>query len=269
MPDFVRLALGTFTILPVPPPRTVDRTTAGRAMLLAPFVGALLAMVAAGVILFVRLSPLGHRTHIVVTLVASTLAIVTLAVLTRGLHLDGLADTADALGVKGDDDGARERRLAVMRTPEIGAFGAVTLILVLIVQILALTACDLAGRGTVGLVTACVVGRLAVVWACTRLATSARPDGLGATVAGSVPVLAAALLTVAAGLLAVLLGLGDDDGGRRLAAALVIATIGGLAVGALVVLRAVRRFGGITGDVLGATVELTFTAVLLALALLP
>ncbi len=269
MPDFVRLALGTFTIVPVPPPRTVDRSTARRAMLLAPFIGALLAMVAAGVILFVRLSPLGHRTHIVVTLMAATLAIVTLAVLTRGLHLDGLADTADALGVKGDDDGVRERRLAVMRAPDVGAFGAITLILVLIVQILALTACDLAGRGTVSLVTACVVARLAVVWACTRLAASARPDGLGAAVAGTVPVAAAALLTIAACLLAVGLGFGDDDGGRRLAAALVVGTFAGLAVGALVVRRAVRRFGGITGDVLGATVELAFTAVLLALALLP
>ena len=269
MPDSVRLALGTFTILRVPPPRVVDRGPARGAMLLAPLIGALLAVVGAVVILAVRLSPLGHRTHIVVTLVAATLAIVTLAVLTRGLHLDGLADTADGLGVKGDDDGARERRLAVMRQPDIGAFGAITLVLVLIVQILALTACDLAGRGTVSLVLACVVARLAIVWACTPLARSARPDGLGAAVSGSVPYAAAALLTVAVLGLAVLLGLGDDDGGRRLAAALVIGTVVGLLAGYLVVRRSEARFGGITGDVLGATAELTFTAVLLSLALLP
>ena len=268
MPDFVRLALGTFTIVPVPAPRTVDRRTAGRAMLLAPLVGALLAMVAAGVLLLARLSPLEDRSETVAALVASTLAIVTLAVLTRGLHLDGLADTADALGVKGDDDGVRERRLAVMRAPDVGAFGAITLILVLIVQILALAACDLSGRGAVSLITACVVSRLALVWACTRLAPSARPDGLGAAVAGTVPVAAAALLTVAATVFAGWLGFGDDSG-RRLAAALVLGSVAGLAVGALVVRRAVHRFGGITGDVLGATVELTSTAVLLALALLP
>jgi adenosylcobinamide-GDP ribazoletransferase len=268
MPDSLRLALGTFTILRVPPPRTVDRGTARGAMLLAPFIGLLLALVGAAVILVVRLSPLGHRTHIVVTLVAATLAIVTLAMLTRGLHLDGLADYADGLGVKGDDDGVRERRLAVMRAPDIGAFGVITLILVLIVQILALTACDLAGRGTVSLVVACVVARLAIVWACTPLARAARPDGLGAAVAGSVPYAAAALLTIGVLALAVVLGLGDDDGSRRLAAALVVATVVGLLVGWLVVRRAVRRFGGITGDVLGATAELAFTAVLLALALL-
>ena len=269
MPDSVRLALGTFTILRVPPPRTVDRRTARTAMLLGPLIGALLAIVGAGVILFVRLSPLGHRTHIVVTLVASTLAIATLAVLTRCLHLDGLADVADGLGVKGDGEDARERRLAVMREPAIGAFGAITLVLVLLVQILALTACDLAGRGTVSLVLGSVVARLAIVWACTPLARAARPDGLGATVAGSVPYAAAALLTLAAGLLAVLLGFGDDDGGRRLAAALVIGAVVGLLVGYGVVRRASRRFGGITGDVLGAAAELAFTAVLLSLALLP
>ena len=63
MPDSVRLALGTFTILRVPPPRVVDRGTARGAMLLAPLIGALLAVVGAVVILAVRLSPLGHRTH--------------------------------------------------------------------------------------------------------------------------------------------------------------------------------------------------------------
>jgi len=269
MPDSLRLALGTFTILPVPAPRSVDRRTARGAMLLAPLVGALLAMVAAAVIIAVRLSPLGHRTHIVVTMLAAVLAIATLAVLTRGLHLDGLADMADGLGVKGSGDDARERRLEVMRRPDIGAFGAITLVLVLIVQVIALTACDLAGRGTVSIVLASVVGRLAIVWACTPRVRAARPDGLGAAVAGSVPYAAAALLTIAVGLLAVLLGVGDDDGGRRLVAALVIGMLVGLAVGALVVRRAVRRFGGITGDVLGAACELSFTAVLLSLALLP
>ena len=64
-------------------------------------------------------------------------------------------------------------------------------------------------------------------------------------------------------------GLGDDDGGRRLAAALVIGTAAGLLAGYLVVRRARARFGGITGDVLGATAEITFTVVLLSLALLP
>jgi adenosylcobinamide-GDP ribazoletransferase len=203
-----------------------------------------------------------------------------LAVLTRGLHLDGLADTVDALGVKGADEGARERRLAVMRAPDVGAFGAVMLVLVLVVQVLALAACIHAGRGTVGLVTACVVARLAITWACTRPVPSARPDGLGAAVAGTVPVVAAALLTLGAVLIAAGIalaasgtaGLGPatvGGQGAQTAVALVVSIAVGLAIGALVVRRAVQRFGGITGDVLGATSELAFTATVLALALLP
>lgn len=269
MPDSLRLALGTFTILRVPPPRSVDRRTARGAMLLAPLVGAVLGVVAAGVILVVRLSPLGGRATVVIALTASALAVVTLAVLTRGLHLDGLADTADGLGVKGTGPDAVERRLEVMRAPDVGAFGAITLVLTLLVQVLALASVDLVGRGTVGLVLACVVSRVAMVWACTRRWPAARPDGLGAAVAGTVPTAAAAVLAFATFALAAVLGYVDDDGGRRLISAMVVATVVGLVVGHLVLRRAVRRFGGITGDVLGATCELSFTAVLLTVALLP
>lgn len=269
MPDSLRLALGTFTILRVPPPRTVDARTARGAMLLAPLVGAALGVVGAAVILIVRLSPLGGRANVVIALTASALAIATIALLTRGLHLDGLADTADGLGVKGEGEPARERRLAVMREPDVGAFGAMTMVLTLLVQVLALASVDLVGRGSVGLILALVVSRTAMVWACTPRWRSARPDGLGAAVAGSVPTAAAAALMAVTLLLAVVLGYVDDDGGRRLVSALLVAAVLGLVLGHLLVRRAVRRFGGITGDVLGWTGELTFTAVLLVLALLP
>jgi adenosylcobinamide-GDP ribazoletransferase len=267
MPDSLRLALGTLTAIRVPAPRVVDRRVAGRAMLLAPVVGAVLGSLAAVVLGLVRLASSETRLSTTFDLLGAVLAITTLAWLTRGLHLDGLADTVDGLGVKGQDDGVRERRLTVMRQPDVGAFGVVALVLVIALQTVALTACALEGFGTVGLVVAAVVGRLAATWACTPAYTSARPDGLGATVAGSVGRNAAVAMTLAVLAGAVLLGGLDDDGSRAAQAVLVVGALAGLLGGTMLLRRCAARFGGITGDVLGATVEVTTAVVLVVVAL--
>jgi adenosylcobinamide-GDP ribazoletransferase len=275
MPDAVRLALGTLTVLRVPAPRRVDRATARGAMLLAPLVGLLLGLAAAAVLDGVRLLPLGDAQPAAADLLGAALALALLAWLTRGLHLDGLADTADGLGVKGDGGEARERRLAAMRAPDVGAFGVVAVVLVLLVQTAAVTACALTGRGTVGLLLAAAVSRLAITWCCTPRVPSARPDGLGSAVARSVPTAAAAAATAVVLAGAVVLGVLDDDATRidlavptSLVADLVLAALVGLAAGWLLRRRAVARLGGITGDVLGAVSEIAFTATLVALALL-
>jgi adenosylcobinamide-GDP ribazoletransferase len=285
MPDSLRLAVGTLTAIRVPAPRRVTPTVAGRAMLLAPLVGVLLGLAAAAVLDGIRFTASLHRPSTVVDLLGAVLALATLAWLTRGLHLDGLADTADGLGVKvgsGGPDGSggpgaagggdaalertRERRLAVMREPDVGAFGVVTIVLVLLVQAVALTACVLAGFGTDSLVVAVTVGRLAATWACTTSVPSARPEGLGATVAGSVPRAAALAVTVAVLLGVVLLGRLDDDASRSAEATLVTASLVGLLAGMALLRRCVTRFGGVTGDVLGAVVEVTTTTVLVVVA---
>ncbi len=259
--DSVRLAIGTLTVLPVAPPRIVDRKSAGRAMLLAPVVGAMLGFLA-GVVLF-----LGRRVYQEPYL-PSALAIATLALATRALHLDGLADTADGLGV-GAHRG-RERALAVMRAGNVGPFGVVTVALVLLVQVTALSDAVLHGLGTESIIGAAIIGRLAATHACLRGIPAARPDGLGATVAGSVGWLGAAVVTaavLAGGLLEG--GVLDDDAGTRPAVLAAAAVIAGLAGGWLVVLVARRRFGGVTGDVLGAVVEVATAAALLVLAAWP
>ena len=255
MPDGLRLALTTLTIAPLRPPERIDRHTAGAAMALAPLVGLGLGWVAAAVLLAARLAD--------APLLGSALAVATLAALTRGLHLDGLADTADGLGSYLPAEQAR----AVMKQPDVGALGLATVVLVLLVQVTALLACVEHGRGTASLVLAVVTGRLGVTFACTRGTPAAAPEGLGALVAGTVatriPLLSgAATLLVGAGWQAA-----DDHAGWTGSARAVLAVVAGLLAARLLRRHAVRRLGGITGDVLGAGVELATCVVLIVMAL--
>lgn len=253
--DAVRLSVGTFTAIRVPAPRTVDRGVAGRAMVLAPLVGLGLGAVAAVVLDAARWAYDDPR-------LSAALAVVVLALLTRGIHLDGLADTADALGAA-----SRERGLAVMRVGDIGPFGVVTLVLVLLVQVLALGEAVVEGHGTQGVLTACVVGRLAATWGCARGIPAAREEGLGALVAGTVRRRAALLATVLVlAATAVYGGLVDDDHSGRLALLAVASVVVGLGCAAAVLVACLRRFRGITGDVLGAMLELATLGTLLVLA---
>lgn len=252
MPDGLRLALTTLTVVPVRGPAQVDRRTAGAAMTLAPLVGLLLGAAAAGVLEGVARVSTG--------LLAAVLAVATLALLTRGLHLDGLVDAADGLA----SYRSPEQALAVMRSPETGPLGVTVLVLSLLLQVAALQACLTAGRGGLSLVAAVVTARLAVTLACTPGIPAASATGLGSAVAGTVRPAAAGALTVVvvAGATLAFLPAGAAAAGQGL-----VAVALGL-LGALALLRhAVRRLGGITGDVLGALVETTTVVVLVGLAL--
>src|SRR5579863_5036847 len=185
-----RLCLTLLTVFPLPDRgQAPDRGTAGAAMTWAPAVGLLLGVIAA-VVLLAADHPLGLG-----PLTAAVLAVAALAVLTRGLHLDGLADLADGLG------SARPARAAldIMRRSDIGPFGIVTLVLTLVIQVGALAHAEASGgfRGPAALICAVVTGRLALVWACRRGVPAARREGLGALVAGTVrPAVAAGLTLV-------------------------------------------------------------------------
>jgi adenosylcobinamide-GDP ribazoletransferase len=246
--DGLRLAVGTFTILRVRPPGEISRRTAGQSMLWAPAVGAVIGLAGAAVLELTR-----HLTRHSGggTLLAATLTVTALAVLTRGLHLDGLADTADGLGCGKPAAGALE----VMRRSDIGPFGVVTLVLTLMVQVLAIDTSVARGTGGLCVVVAAVTGRLAAAWGCARGVPAARPDGLGAAVAGSLRRLTLLLLTF--GVLAGVAGLSllDDDHRLALSVRSVAAVLVALAAAGLLLRRCVGRFGGVTGDVLGALVE--------------
>jgi adenosylcobinamide-GDP ribazoletransferase len=253
--DGVRLAFSTLTALPIGPPERVDRATAGRAMAAAPLVGFALGALAAGV-------SWASWWWSGSALIAALCGFATLAALTRGLHLDGLADTADALGsAKPAEDALR-----VMKASDIGPFGVITLMLVLLGQTALLAAAWQHGRahGVAALVVATMTGRLAATWGCRVGIPSARPDGLGAWVAGSVtrgPLAAGSSAVLGA---AAVGGWLVTDLRHLILWPLAVAV--GIAASSVMLRHAIRRFGGITGDVLGALVEIAFTATLFVLA---
>lgn len=248
--DSWRLAVGTLTRIPVRPPDVIDRRSAGTALLLAP-VTALPGAAAVGLLVW------AGQEGVLPTLVVGVLAVGLLAWLTRLLHLDGLSDTVDGLTASTD----RARSLAVMRSGTAGPAGVVALFVVLGSQAGALT--TLVGHASGPfLAAACVLAsRSALPIACCRGVPAARADGLGATVAGSVHPAAAVLCWVVTAALVWLTALlpGLTLGGLLAPVVALVALVVGLRV-------AVRRLGGVTGDVLGAGVEVTLAVLLLTVA---
>ena len=165
--------------------------------------------------------------------VAAALAVAADLVVTGLLHVDGLADAADGLLPPLE----AERRLDVMAAPDTGAFGVAAVAMVLVLRYAALAS------------TPVDVALVAAVWCTSRSAMAvalttvpyARPGGLAASFRGASPWPPAALgvVTVAA------LALADP-------ARIAVAGLAAAVAFAAVLLLAVRRIGGFTGDVLGA-----------------
>jgi len=232
-------ALAFLTRIPTPLER-IDEKDLGRALAFFPVVGFLLGgLLAAGAAaLAPRVGPA----------VAAWSLVVFLALLTGGLHLDGLADVFDGLG---GSRGDRDRMLSIMRDSRIGAHGTVALILVLLGKVVALEGM-MRGRDLALLWAFPAVPRWAAV-CLVGLFPYARAEGLGAPFvrgARRAPLLWATLFT------AVPLGILGPSVVLPAAAAIVVALA--FAIG----IR--RRLGGLTGDAYGAAIELSELAFLLA-----
>jgi adenosylcobinamide-GDP ribazoletransferase len=253
----LRTALGLFTILPVKAAPEIGRDGAARAVLWLPVTGLLLAVPAAGVLFAVQAG--GHSGPR--RLLAAALAVGVLALLTGGLHLDGLADTADGLGSRRP----RDEALAIMRRSDVGPFGVAALLFTVLVQVTALATVAPGWPDAAALAVAAVTGRTAVVLATGPGSPPARPDGFGALVAGATTT--RARVTAAAALLAVTAAAAGAAWGAYPALRAVIAVLAGLCAGELLRRLARRRLGGMTGDVFGALVEVSSAVLLLALAL--
>ena len=234
------LAVRFLTIVPVPGRETAGPGALGRAAWWFPLVGlglgAVLALADRGL------------TRVFPPLVAAVLVVAGWKVLTGGIHLDGLADCLD--GLAGRDTA---HRLAIMRDSRIGAFGALGLLLSLLLAVAALAELPAAARVPV-LILAPAAGRVmpSVAGALFRAATP--HAGAGADFVAALP-RAAGVTHFLAGLALGAVLLGGTGALLALAGALL-----GLAGTAFLA----RRIGGVTGDVLGAGVELSELGVLLA-----
>jgi adenosylcobinamide-GDP ribazoletransferase len=175
------------------------------------------------------------------------LVVIAWVVLTGGLHLDGLADCCDGLFATV----SLERRLEILRDPRVGSFGALGLILTLLIKVLA------AGMvPALGLILAPVWARWLLLWVARQ--PQARPQGMGAAFAAG---LTPGVITVAA-LLPLLLLL---VGGGRGFMAVALAALSALALTRL----AQARLGGVTGDVYGLVVEVSEVVILLVFVAQP
>ena len=240
-------ALALLTRAPLPRRLALDADDAARGAACFPLVGAaigLLAGSAAAAAAAATPSPL----------LAGAAGALAAVLATGALHLDGLADAADALGGR-----TREDALRIMRDHAVGAYGAVTLVVVLLLRAGALGALATADAAT-AIVAATVAGAISRALgavAATRPYARADTTSLAAafTRATHRGPAAVALLLAASAVAAT----GTAGVAQALAA---------IALAALVLRTAHRRIGGVTGDVLGAAIETSETAALVAAALL-
>jgi adenosylcobinamide-GDP ribazoletransferase len=227
------------TVIPLATPEGASGERLGRAYF--PAVGALLGLVAGACFIVVA--------AVTTPLVAAVAATAVLAVLTGALHLDGLADSMDGIFGGGD----LTRRLEVMRDSRVGSFGVVAVALVLVGDVAALAAVS-SPRALIALVIAGAVSRWAMLVVIATV-PYVREAGLGVAAGGPHRRLDVALGSA----IAVLVCLLDW---RRGVACLVVALLVAVVVGAI----ARKRIGGATGDVYGATSELTQLSALVVFA---
>jgi adenosylcobinamide-GDP ribazoletransferase len=234
------LALQFLTILPVPVTREFNATLRGRSVLFYPLIGLLIGGLLAAVHVLLEGAP---------TSVEAILLLIVWAVVTGALHLDGLADSADALvGAHGD----RERALAIMKDPASGPAGVTALVLVLLLKYAALAAVVEAGQWP-ALVVAPLLGRAALV-AVFLTTPYVRSAGIGAKHAEQLPRFAAIVVLALSAMFVALAGQGTG-----------LWPLGGVVVTVLLARWfMLARLDGTTGDTLGAVCEITEAVALVA-----
>jgi adenosylcobinamide-GDP ribazoletransferase len=239
----LRIAAGFLTILPVMPERPGSDDAVAQSFAWFPLIG-----FALGAALYAWDSLLGGIFGHVVT---SVLTILTLTVVTGAVHLDGLADTADALGAGWD----RERALAILRDSRIGTFGAAAVFFALALEVVAL-ATMFGGRRCVALFVAVGLARWSMVVA-TRGLDYLRAEGAGSALLQRDPrqtQLLSGLTTL--GALAPLASM-------RVVIAIIVAAA--IAVALRGFFR--RWLGGVTGDLIGACGQIVEVALLAVMSI--
>jgi len=241
---YLLIALQFLTILPIKIKSEIQETDFGVSLLYFPLVGLLIGLILAGMnnLLFI----LNFK-----ELSVNIILIVALAALTGGMHLDGLSDTSDAF-LSGK---SRDEMLAIMRDPHIGAMGVISIISILLLKV-GLLGAVAAPLKTTALLLACVLSRWSSVLAMF-LFSYARKDGKAkAFIHGmNLKIFVFSLIMV----LVFAFAIWQLKGLLTLLIVAGCAYLGGKFVS--------RKIGGITGDTLGAAIELTEIVTLFAVCI--
>ena len=251
------LAAGFFSIIPMPAFTEISENETRRALRWFPTLGALFGL-AAGLAGAATLLVSGAH------LLAAVIVLLIWQALAGAMHLDGLADCFDGLAALGSRKEGRDaaRALEIMRTPDTGAMGVAAIVLVLLVQVGALSAAPDARTLLVLAILAPAVGRAAILIASRPGVPAARKGGFGALFHEVTPPtqIAIQMLLIAA----VAVGLGwwaaGWVGAIGLGCSLAIAVL----VSLVWVHRLVGAFGGLSGDMFGAIIEVTTAVCALA-----
>ena len=229
------LALQFLTRIPVPQQFEVNDSCIGHSILFYPLIG---LIIGALLVLFAMFM------QTVAIPIQATIILALWVFVSGALHLDGLADCADAwVGGMGD----RERSLAIMKDPAAGPIAVVVLIILLLLKWAAVSECLLKGQYELLLLTP-AAGRLSII-ALMLTVPYIRPQGLGEKLFENLPK-QAAMLVLAVSCVIIIFGLG------------IAAIFAGLLVFLWLRQTAITRLGGVTGDVYGASIELVEVAVL-------
>jgi adenosylcobinamide-GDP ribazoletransferase len=235
-------AVSFLTRIPLGRRIPVEAADVARGAVLFPVVGAGIGVVA-GLVAAGLEGPLPP-------LVAGGLAVAVALLLTGALHLDALADTADALGAD-----RRERALEIMRDPRIGSFGVAAVAIALLVEAAAVGALADAGDAVTGFTVAGALSRAVAAPLAVALPYARANGGTGSVLSDRISAVSSGVACGLALLIAVLL-LGWDG---LLVAGVAAAVAVACGIGSRMWL------GGVTGDTLGATVQLAEIAVLVVL----
>ncbi|WP_341728544.1 adenosylcobinamide-GDP ribazoletransferase [Brooklawnia sp.] len=259
-PFGIVLTAGFFSIIPMPPLTRIGTGETRRALRWFPTLGALFGglagLVGAGVLLL-------SGAH----LLAAVLVVLIWQALAGAMHLDGLADCFDGLAALGSRKDGRDaaRALEIMRTPDTGAMGVAAIVLVLLIQVASLSAAPDAKTLLALSILAPAAGRAAVLVASRPGVPAARKGGFGALFHEITP--AWQIVVQVVGIAAVAGLLGWWTTGPMAAIGLVCALAVALGVSMIWVHRLVGTFGGLSGDMFGAIIEVTTTVMALAGAL--
>jgi adenosylcobinamide-GDP ribazoletransferase len=239
------IALQFLTILPIRTDALPDDTETGNSLLYYPLIGLIIGIILATLAWFLNGTS---------TLLTSATVLSVWILITGALHLDGLADSADAL-VGGL--GNRERTLSIMKDPYCGPAAVVTLVLILLIKFSALEQL-IVNNSWDSIALAPILGRTLLVL-LFLVTPYVRPNGIGSSIANHMPPHASKIVVIST-LIVITAYIG-------LAAILLLVVIAGV----FLLLRQLmqHRLGGTTGDTAGALVEVTETAALIMIVFMP